>query len=408
MATNAKVNGLGSSKREGALTIKLLAVIEATTVNAVAKNMLEFDRAAREHEQNQPGSTAIEISFVTFDRRRAPTESQNRFVTVAREMGLDVEVIPEVARFDLRVIPKMRAIVKRHAPDIIVTHQVKSHFLIKLSRLWRQYPWVAFHHGYTTTDRKMRAYNHLDRWSLPSADQVVTVCEAFAQGLRIAGVKRERIRVQHNSIRPQPPASEEEVKNLRIRLKLAADEHLVLTVGRLSREKAHLDLLAALKHLREMKPELKTRLVIVGDGPERAQLEASTDSLGLRAWVVFAGHIDEVQPYYAIADVLALPSHSEGSPYVLLEAMAANLPIVATAVGGVPEMVEDNQTALLVSPNDPVALAEAIARVLIDEQLKRALTSAASKLVSTNHSPETYVRALLEIYRATISTRGSR
>jgi glycosyltransferase involved in cell wall biosynthesis len=276
---------------------------------------------------------------------------------------------------------------------------------MKLSRLWRHYPWVAFHHGYTTTDRKVRAYNQLNRWSLPRADRVITVCQAFAQELTLSGVKPERICVQHNSIRPQPPASEEEVKRLRTRLNVAADEHLVLTIGRLSREKAHLDLLAALKHLREMRPELKARLVIVGDGPERAQLEAATDSLGLRPWVVFAGHIDEVQPYYAAADVLTLPSHSEGSPYVLLEGMAANLPIVATAVGGVPEMVANNQSALLVSPNNPEAMAQAIARVLTDGQLKRALTSAASILVSTTHSPETYVRALLEIYRATISTK---
>jgi len=72
----------------------------------------------------------------------------------------------------------------------------------------------------------------------------------------------------------------------------------------------------------------------------------------------------------------------------------------------VPEMVDNNQSALLVSPNDPQAMAEAIARVLTDAQLKHALTSAASILVSTRHSPETYVRALLEIYRATISTKG--
>lgn len=400
------MNRLDHSNTKTSTTINLVAVVEATTVNAIAKNILEFHRAALSLRQSDSSAPDVKTSIVTFERRGASPDAQKGFVTAARDMGLEIDVIPEAGRFDLRVVPALRRIVRRPGPDIVVTHQVKSHFLMKLSRLWRHYPWVAFHHGYTTTDRKVRAYNQLNRWSLPGADKVITVCEAFAQELTLSGVKPERIRVQHNSIRPQPRASEEEVTRLRTRLKVAADEYLVLTVGRLSREKAHLDLLAALKHLRETKPQIKARLVIVGDGPERAQLEVSTDSLGLRPWVVFAGHIDEVQPYYAAADVLTLPSHSEGSPYVLLEGMAANLPIVATTVGGVPEMVEDNQSALLVSPNDPAAMAEAIARVLTDGQLKRALTSAASILVSTRHSPETYVRALLEIYRATISTKG--
>src|SRR5712691_2765371 len=204
MLTNpSQVIPIGTSaKREGALTIKLLAVIEATTVNAVAKNMLEFQRSVRERQQNYPDLPGIETSFVTFDRGSGPDRSPNGFVIAAREMGLEVDVIPEAARFDLRVIPALRRIIKRRAPDIIVTHQVKSHFLMKLSRLWRQYPWAAFHHGYTTTDRKMRAYNHLNRWSLPDADKVITVCEAFARELSSAGVRPERIYVQHNSIRP--------------------------------------------------------------------------------------------------------------------------------------------------------------------------------------------------------------
>ena len=72
---------------------------------------------------------------------------------------------------------------EQRSPDVIVTHQVKSHFLMNISRLWQKYPWVAFNHGYTTTDRKMLLYNRLDRWSLPKADRVVTVCDAFARGL---------------------------------------------------------------------------------------------------------------------------------------------------------------------------------------------------------------------------------
>jgi glycosyltransferase involved in cell wall biosynthesis len=388
-----------------ALTIKLLAVIEATNVNAVAKNMLEFQRSARELNRQSPGSVNIETSFVTFDRARGRDGDANEFVTAARGAGLEVDVIRERRRFDLSVIKALREIANNRAPDIILTHQVKSHFLIRLSKLWRQYPWVAFHHGYTTTDRKMRAYNYLDRWSLPAAARVVTVCQAFARELTGAGgVPMERINVQHNSIRPEQPASAEEIETLKTRLRIAGDERVLLAVGRLSSEKAHIDLLKAFGHLTDANAEIKARLVIVGDGPERGRLEAAAASLGLSERISFVGQVSDVQPYYALADALALPSHTEGSPYVLLEAMAAGLPIVATAVGGVPEMVEDNVSALLVAPNDPRAMAGAITRVLTDRELAERLAANASVLAATRYSPETYVRSLIEIYRGIISS----
>src|SRR6266852_6782237 len=132
---------------------------------------------------------------------------------------------------------------------------------------------------------------------------------------------------------------------------------MILAVGRLSKEKAQIVLLRAFKNLSETHGEINARLVIVGDGPEREPLEAAAASLGLSDRVVFTGQVNNVQVYFAAADVLVNPSHSEGSPYVLLEAMAAGLPIVATAVGGVPEMVENNETALLVPASDPCALA---------------------------------------------------
>jgi glycosyltransferase involved in cell wall biosynthesis len=148
--------------------------------------------------------------------------------------------------------------------------------------------------------------------------------------------------------------------------------------------------------------------MIVGEGPERRRLEAAADSFGCRERVVFTGQSSEVWPFYSAADVFVLPSHSEGSPNVLLEAMAGGIPIVATEVGGVPEMVEQNQSALLVPANDPPALAAAIVRVLIDGELAQRLTTNASALVATRYTLENYVRSLVEIYRQVVKTRPNK
>jgi glycosyltransferase involved in cell wall biosynthesis len=251
----------------------------------------------------------------------------------------------------------------------------------------------------------MLLYNRLDRWSLPRANRVVTVCEAFAKELVNMGVPRARIHVQHNSIRPQPAVSAPETHVLRRKLGLNEGERLILGVGRLSKEKAQIDLLRAFKKLGDTRAEIKARLVIVGDGPERGPLEEAAASLGIGDRVVFTGEVKNVDVYYAAADLLVNPSHSEGSPYVLLEAMAAGLPMVATAVGGVPELIENNETALLVPASDPQAMADAIARVLSNEKLAGRLAENAGELVSTRLSPEAYARSLAEIYRAVISSK---
>jgi glycosyltransferase involved in cell wall biosynthesis len=385
--------------------IKLLTIVEATTINAVAKTVLEFYRAARELSPTVPDFPLIDGCVVTFDRRRGDNVTPNELVSAAREQGLEVEIIPERRRFDMSVIPALRRIVESRGSDLIITNSVKSHFVVWRSGLWRKHPWVAFHHGYTDTDRKMRLYNRLDRWSLPHADRVVTVCRAFAQELSAStGVSIEKISVQHNSIRRQSPASAADVAALRTRLGIGENEQVVLSVGRLSREKAHLDLIEGFKHLRQTNPAVSLKLIIVGDGPERSRLEAAAESFGVKELVVFVGQVNDVQPFYVLADVFTLPSHSEGSPNVLLEAMAANLPVVATAVGGVPEIVENNESALLVPSKDPKALAAAISQLLTDKALGHRLATNAAALVDTRFTPENYARSLVEIYREVIST----
>ncbi len=391
---------------EAASPIKILSLVEATTINAVAKNVLEFHRAARELNEQSDDFPNIAACVVTFARDRGGSSSPNEFVAAARQLELEVLVVPERRRFDLSTLPALRNIAARQKPDLVVTHSVKSHFLLWRSRVWREYPWVAFHHGYTTTDLKMRAYNRFDRWSLPAADRLVTVCEAFARDLaRSTGVALEKISVQHNPVRPKAWVADDDVQALKSRLGIANDERIVLTVGRLSREKAQIDLLAAYKLLQDTNPGVASKLIIVGDGPERSRLEATVDAHGLAKRVIFTGQISDVQAFYAAADVFVLPSHSEGSPNVLLEAMAAGLPIVATAVGGVPEVVSHDESALLVPAKEPDALAAAIARVLTEQNLAARLTTNSAALVAERFTPERYVRALVEIYRRVIEAR---
>jgi glycosyltransferase involved in cell wall biosynthesis len=383
--------------------MKILSIIEATTVNGPAKNLLNFCRLLRSPEFCRDGVPQVEVSIVTFERVAGNGDSTaNALVAAARDSGITVDVITERFRFDRAVIKQLRGIVARRAPDVIQTHMIKSHFLVKLSGLGKQYPWIAYHHGYTSTDLKMQFYNQLNRWSLPSADLVIAVCGEFAKQLTASGVQKDRIRVSHNSVKPPRIISSDEQQTLRERFGISGDEKVLLAVGRLSREKGHADLIEAVGLLRTAEPDLKFKLLIVGDGPERANLARAVTERSIVSQVVFVGHVTDVAPFYAIADVLALPSHSEGSPNVLLEAMAAGLPIVATSVGGVPEIATNEEDALLVAARDPSAFAGALRNSLTDSALTRKLKNNAIAR-ARDFSPESHARSLIEIYQELVS-----
>ncbi len=354
--------------------------MEATRAVGPARNLIEFAARARPD---------AELTIATYQRGGEPTP----FIQAIGAAGVPVKIIHEQRRFDLGVRSQVREMVARLRPDIIQTHNVKSHLLIRWLGLWRERPWVAFQHGYTATDWKDRLYNQCDRWSLRRAHRLVAVCGEFARRLERRGVPASRIVVQHNPVAPflAPPA--EEVAAVRKSLGLAGDEFVVLTVGRLSREKGHRDLLEAAAIVRG-----RAVFVIVGDGPERAALEKQVRELGLSKSVLFAGYQPHVRPYYALSDVVAVPSHTEGSPNVVLEAMAAGIAVAATRVGGVPEIVTDGGTGLLIERGDSHGMAEALKRLMADPDLRRRLGEAGQRLVTEKHSIEAHRSALVRLY----------
>jgi glycosyltransferase involved in cell wall biosynthesis len=370
--------------------IRVLALLEANSITGSAKSILEFTREAA---GNHSGSPKIEVSVITFHRM----QNQDSLVAALRSAGASVEVVAERGRFDHRIISHLQALVETKRPDVIWSHSVKSHFLVRFAGLNRGAKWVAFHHGYTTTDLKMQMYNQLDRWSLRAADRVLTVCRPFAKQLESIGVPVDRIRVQHMPIRPFQAVEPEAIAELRGKLGIRNETRVLLSVGRLSAEKGHADLIHAFRDFHQQSPALAVRLILVGEGPERARLVRLCGQFGISGEVTLVGHQDDVRPYYAIADVFALPSHSEGSPNVLLEAMLAGIPVIATTAGGIPELASDGEDALLVAKGNIGALSAAISRMLEDTELRERLSSSAQRAAS-RHAPDAYYRSVLSVF----------
>jgi glycosyltransferase involved in cell wall biosynthesis len=376
-----------------AATIRLLAIIEASTITGPAKNLLQFAELAR----SSPGGPAVEVHAVVFQRPDAPT----LFLDTARTASLPVHVIPESGRFDSAVLPALVGVVRDLAPDLVQSHAVKSHFVVRKAGVHRLRPWIAFHHGYTTPDLRARLYNQLDRWSLRDASQVVTVSRPFRDELVRKGVSPERIEIVHNAIRRDWGASGRDAaaaSALRARWGIDREARVILLVGRFSREKDHLTLLEAAARLRAGGVP-KAHLVLVGDGPERARIEHAIAALGLSGAVTLTGQVPSAEPFYGIADAAVLSSLSEGSPNALLEAMAVGVPVVATKVGGIPEIVSHGESALLIAPGDRDGMAAALEKVLADGAFATRLAAEARRIIETRHTPEMRMEQLVAIYR---------
>jgi glycosyltransferase involved in cell wall biosynthesis len=385
-------------------TLQVLTVLEGSTVSGPAKNLFEFCRVAR----TLSTGTAVDLTLVTFHRSFALDCSQNTdLIDVAQKANVAVERIPERFVFDLQIVSRLRKLVERFNPDLIQTHASKSHFLLRCSGVAKSRPWIAFHHGYTNTDFRSPIYNSLDRWSLQAPDRIVTVSQATKAQLLRHGVPAQRITVVHNAVQGQLPRQiESDASALRqkkmgqkkIELGISPDEKLILCVGRLSQEKAQIDLVSAMVHLRKLRPDLAVRVMMIGDGLERERIQQAIQSGGLEAIVTLTGHLKDVTPYYEAADVLAIPSLSEGSPNALLEAMVFGVPVVATEVGGIPEIVANGETALLVPARDPAAMAAALERLIADPATAAHLAVQARKKVETEYSPEWRAKSLIGIY----------
>src|SRR5207302_970720 len=126
---------------------------------------------------------------------------------------------------------------------------------------------------------------------------------------------------------------------------------------------------------------------------------------GISPYLTLAGQVPSTEPYYGLADVAVLSSRTEGSPNALLEAMAARVPVVATSVGGIPEIVTHRESALLVPPGDSMQLARALAEVLRNPELSGALVNSAHDHIEQCHSPSARVHRLAEVYRAVVPVR---
>lgn len=326
-----------------------------------------------------------------------------------RAAGLEFLPIPFVQRVrpldDLRALGACVAACRRWRPDVVHTHNSKAGFIGRLAaRMAGVRAVVHTVHGFAFHDEEPPLRRALflacERLAAPWADATIAISaplRTWARRVGIAGAASYR--VIHSGIdagfhQPVPP---DERERLRAALGLVPADLAIGLVSKIWEGKGHADLLEALVPLQGRWPN--ARVVFVGEGPLRPALEARARALGVEGAVIFTGFRDDVADVTAALDVACLPSHFEGMGRVVLEAMARGLPVVATRVGGIPDLVVDGATGLLVPPGDPAALAEALGRLLGDAPLRRRLGEAgARRAAEPRFAADTMVREIERVY----------
>lgn len=378
--------------------IRVVGLVQAETVTGPMKPLLMF---ARNIQLPHRGRGRISYSVVTTVRASGNGPPlRNSFLQAAEAAGIAVDAVRERFVFDPTIVTNLARSLDASNPQIIESHDFKSHFLVWLLKKAGKIAtsrWIAFHHGYTRMSNRVRIYQQLDRVSLHAADQVVTVCTPFLGQLIARGVQPNKITILANAIDNRNRVGLQEIFNLKRHMGLESADRVILSVGRLSAEKGHTTLIAAYRRLCKRLGSSNLRLVLVGDGGEAGNLRAASEDLGDR--VLFTGHVADPWPYYCMADVFALPSYSEGSPLALFEAMSAGLPIVASSVGGIPETLSDATSALLVVPGVVEDLARALERILREADLA-GLLGRGARAAAAQFSPEVYTERRLSIYES--------
>jgi glycosyltransferase involved in cell wall biosynthesis len=300
---------------------------------------------------------------------------------------------------DLVGLIELIRLCRRERPDIVYANSAKAGVLGRLAgaltgvpvRIYGAHGWAfATHPG-----RRASLYLLAERLMRPFTSLTVCVSESErARGLAARTCVRERTVVIRNGIDPDTVAQ----------ARHDSGTPRIVSVGRFKAPKDFITLIRALSGL----PTCSFSAQIIGSGPDHEDIEEEIRSMELTNGVELLGERDDVLELLARADIFALSTTSEGLPMTVLEAMAAGLPVVASAVGGVPELVVHEQTGLLVPAGDSEALGAALGRLVAEPHLRRRLGAAGRARVRACFDLASFRRKHLIVYRRELAARGLR
>lgn len=338
------------------------------------------------HDRNK-----VEVFVASYLNHR---RLSNTFTQEMETRGIPFVKVPLSETGIFSPVRETARVVRRHRINVIHSHGYRADVTGLLASIATGVRIVSTVHGWTPVSRKLRTYEALDRFCLRFFDQVFCVSSLILKDLAAAGVAGKKLVHLPNGVSRKGEIGKP--RDIRQEWGIGGDEIIIMFAGRLSPEKGLHFLLQACAEL--FAKWVKVKLLLVGDGPLRNHLEDTVSRRGMSDRVIFCGHQEDIHHYYAGADLFVLPSLTEGLPMVLLEALQAGLPVVCSRVGGIPDVVCDGETGILVAPGDVKELANGISRLLCDPDLAERLGRNGRRRVESSFGAEAWVRRIEEVY----------
>ena len=378
------------------------------------------------------GGPALHVAYLTEGLRKRGYDTtlvagslargEDSMAFVADAHGVEIVQIDQLGREisplrDLMATISLAKLIRKERPQILHTHTAKAGTVGRVAaRLAgsRKPPIVVhtFHghvlRGYFGPVRSL-LFRLLERWLAGGTTALVAVSPQVRDDLVALGVApRERFVVIRLGIELDERVAPEQNGRAESRryLGISGDRFAVGWIGRMTAVKRTDDVLIAFKSLRDS--GIDAVLCMVGDGPDRVLLEQRARELGVARDTVFLGYQEDVAPFYAAFDALVLPSGNEGTPVTVIEALAAELPVVATRVGGVPDVVRDGEDGFLVEAGATDDLAERLGRLARDPALRARMGKKGRERVLPRYAVERLVDDVDELYRSLLSAGGGR
>ncbi len=324
-------------------------------------------------------------------------------VVHARRRGVEAIVLNKQFPADVTVIPKLAWILRKEGASLLHTHTANSHLY------GRPAAWitpgcklVSTEHAFITDVYKKSAglivASVLDRYMARHIDRHIAVSEAMKRALVKSGLAADNIVVIPNGIDPNEYCPEaHHMSEAKKELGVPHDAIVIGTMGRLTKVKNHELLIRCAKKLLEHR--LRAHVVIAGDGPRLGHLKAFSTRAGVGEFVHFLGWRTDLPRVLAAMDIFALSSYSEVAPFSVLQAMAMEKPVVATAVGGIPEIVEDGVTGYLVPSDATEAFADALIQLINNQALRAHMGAMGRRRVTQCFSEQAMLERTAQVYR---------
>lgn len=329
----------------------------------------------------------------------------SKLASRAEDRGAQLIMVDDRGPFDWRVLSSFRRICREHRPDIWHGHDYKSNLLGLLLRRSRRMSQVATVHGWVERTWKTPLYYAIDRFCLRRCQAVVCVSRDLHETCLGLGIPKERCFYVPNAIDIDEFRRSFSIDDAKDRLGIPAERFVVGAVGRLSEEKGFDRLIRAFVCFYAI--GVDAELWIAGEGVERTRLSRLASELGIGDRVKLPGYLSDILGLYQAMDAFVLSSIREGLPNVLLEAMALEVPVLSTAVAGVPTLVRDGFNGLLAEPGSIAALASGLERLAEDPTLRRNLGDAGRKTVEESCSFAARMASMRRIYEGIHPVRGS-